>query len=135
MSMGCKKKCRNLNFPPVLIITESNFAPSQQLLKVPTAEQFFVSPMKPFYGHRALTRVVVACLLQAQNLLRPDQGDIVGREYIISSKCLGPYGILLADLTIARNLNSYISSYAAHRNRLECFTLVYTKRPAGIHLN
>jgi hypothetical protein len=24
----------------------------------------------------------------------------VGREYIISSKCLGPYGILLADLTI-----------------------------------
>jgi hypothetical protein len=28
------------------------------------------------------------------------QGDIVGRDYIISSKCLGPYGILLADLTI-----------------------------------
>jgi hypothetical protein len=24
----------------------------------------------------------------------------VGREYIISSKCLAPYGILLADLTI-----------------------------------
>jgi hypothetical protein len=24
----------------------------------------------------------------------------VGREYIISSKCLPPYGILLADLTI-----------------------------------
>jgi hypothetical protein len=34
---------------------------------------------------------------------RPDQGNIVGREYIISSKCLAPYGILLADLTIAGN--------------------------------
>jgi hypothetical protein len=30
----------------------------------------------------------------------PDQGDIVGREYIISSKFMPPYGILLADSTI-----------------------------------
>jgi hypothetical protein len=30
----------------------------------------------------------------------PEQGDIVGREYIISSKFMPPYGILLADSTI-----------------------------------
>jgi hypothetical protein len=33
-------------------------------------------------------------------LYHPDQGDIVGREYIISSKFMPPYGILLADSTI-----------------------------------
>jgi hypothetical protein len=33
-------------------------------------------------------------------LLHADQGDIVGREYIISSKFMPPYGILLADSTI-----------------------------------
>jgi hypothetical protein len=30
----------------------------------------------------------------------PEQGDIVGREYIISSKFMPPYGILLAESTI-----------------------------------
>jgi hypothetical protein len=38
------------------------------------------------------------------NKARPggaDQGDIVGREYIISSKFMPPYGILLADSTIS----------------------------------
>jgi hypothetical protein len=39
------------------------------------------------------------------------QGDIVGREYIISSKCLPPYGILLADLTIDHLKISFQKNY------------------------
>jgi hypothetical protein len=53
-----------------------------------------------------------------------DQGDIVGREYIISSECLPPYGILLADLTIEMDLYfqqlSYLKLLVGARNH---FTL------------
>jgi hypothetical protein len=43
-------------------------------------------------------------------LYRPDQGDIVGREYIHSCKFLYPYGTSLGDSTIA-NVKKYLSPY------------------------
>jgi hypothetical protein len=78
------------------------FTPPLQYIEQQTRHRIYcrISEKYTIWGHKFARNYVLSAHYIALILYRPDQGDIVGRDYTISSKFMPPYGVLLADSTI-----------------------------------